>query len=186
MTSSGEMSPAMMAMPGTWSALAGDLTGVLRMALLTSLTPRWRALAFLAVKGGILISGHVQKSCESFPRWDPVEKLTLLDRLEDLLVALGVSQRHGKVDNVGRDLGVLDSLKVGAWVVIVVVVCDGLGGVGLQLPVEAVGDLLLELLLVCLLILLVLLLVDAVGAELLLLLFLLVLLGLVVFGRHCD
>lgn len=66
MTSSGEMSPAMMAMPGTWSALAGDLMGVLRMALLTSLTPRWRALAFLAVErgGGVSISKHVQKSHE--------------------------------------------------------------------------------------------------------------------------
>lgn len=48
MTSSGEMSPAMMAMPGTWSALAGVLSGVLRRALLTSLTPRWRAPAFRA------------------------------------------------------------------------------------------------------------------------------------------
>lgn len=51
MTSSGEMSPAMMAMPGTWSALAGDLSGVLRIALLTSLTPRWSALAFRAAGG---------------------------------------------------------------------------------------------------------------------------------------
>lgn len=48
MTSSGEISPAMMAMPGTCSALAGDLMGVLRIALLTSLTPRCRALAFRA------------------------------------------------------------------------------------------------------------------------------------------
>lgn len=49
MTSSGEMSPAMMAMPGIWSALPGVLRGVLRRALLTSLTPRWRAPAFRAV-----------------------------------------------------------------------------------------------------------------------------------------
>lgn len=112
-------------------------------------------------------------------------RLTLLDRLEDLLVSLGVSQRYSKVDYVGGDLGVLDGLKVGAWVV-VLIVGNGLGDIGLQLPVEVVGSLLLELLLVCLLVLLVLLLVDAVGAELLLLLFLLVLLGLVVFGRHYE
>lgn len=52
MTSSGEMSPAMMQIPGTWSALAGVLMGVLRSALFTSLTPRCRAPAFRAVVVG--------------------------------------------------------------------------------------------------------------------------------------
>lgn len=50
MTSSGEMSPAMMAMPGICSALVGVLRGVFLSALLTSLTPRWSAPAFRAAK----------------------------------------------------------------------------------------------------------------------------------------
>lgn len=50
MTSSGEMSPAMMQIPGTWSALAGVLMGVFRSALFTSLTPRCKAPAFRAVQ----------------------------------------------------------------------------------------------------------------------------------------
>lgn len=128
------------------------------------------------------VSKDVRVDTTEFPSWE--QQLTLLDCLEDLLVALGIGQRHSKVDHIGGNLGILDGLEIGAWVIVLLV--GGLGDVGLQLPVEGVGNLLLELILVCLLVLLVLLLVDAIRAQLLLFLFFLVLLGLEFVGSHRD